>query len=63
MDKKTALQVISEAMNIAIAKGCFGLLEVSNIVKAVELLNSQPDVEFGEITTEEDFKAAREKEL
>jgi hypothetical protein len=46
MDSKTAKQVVSEALNIAIAKGCFGLIEVTNIVKAVEFLNSQPDVEF-----------------
>ncbi len=63
MDKKTALQIISEAMNIAIAKGCFGLIEVSNIVKAIEVLESQPDIEFGEVTEYQDLKAAREKEL
>ena len=62
MDNKTAKQIISEAMNIAIAKGCFGLVEVTNIVKAVEFLSNQPDVEFGEIT-DDDAKAAREKEL
>lgn len=62
MDNKTAKQIISEAMNIAIAKGCFGLVEVTNIVKAVEFLSNQPDVEFGDIT-HEDTKAAREKEL
>lgn len=62
MDNKTAKQIISEAMNIAIAKGCFGLVEVTNIVKAVEFLNDQPDVEFGEISYD-DIKSAREKEL
>ena len=62
MDNKTAKQIISEAMNIAIAKGCFGLVEVTNIVKAVEFLSNQPDLEFGEIT-DADAKAAREKEL
>jgi hypothetical protein len=46
MDNKTAKQIISEAMNVAIAKGCFGLIEVTNIVKAVEFLSNQPDVEF-----------------
>jgi hypothetical protein len=50
MDNKTAKQIISEAMNVAISKGCFGLIEVTNIVKAVEFLNNQPDVEFGDIT-------------
>jgi hypothetical protein len=52
MDNKTAKQIISEAMNVAIAKGCFGLIEVTNIVKAVEFLSNQPDVEFGAITKE-----------
>ena len=63
MDNKTAKQIISEAMNIAIAKGCFGLVEVTNIVKAVEFLNDQPDVESGEITDHMELKAIREKEL
>jgi hypothetical protein len=52
MNRKTAMQVINEAMNMAIAKGCFGLLEVTNIVKALDFLNNQPNVEFGEITEE-----------
>ena len=49
MNKNTALQIINEALNIAIAKGCFGLVEVTNIVKAVDLISAQPDIEFGEI--------------
>jgi hypothetical protein len=49
MDNKTAKQIISEALNVAIAKGCFGLIEVTNIVKALEFLNEQPDVEFKDI--------------
>ena len=52
MDNKTAKQIVSEAMNIAIAKGCFGLIEVTNIVKAVEFLSNQPDVEYGSVTQE-----------
>jgi len=50
MNNKTAKQIVNEALNIAISKGCFGLIEVSNIVKALDFLNDQPDVEFGEIT-------------
>jgi hypothetical protein len=50
MNRETAIQMVNEAMNIAISKGCFGLLEVSNIVKALDYLNEQPDVQFGEIT-------------
>ncbi len=53
MNQQQALQIVNEALNIAIAKGCFGLIEVTNIVKALEIVNSQPDIEFGEITTEE----------
>ena len=53
MDNKTAKQVVNEALNMAIAKGCFGLIEVTNIVKALEFLNNQPDVEFGEIDHQE----------
>ena len=53
MDNKTAKQVLKEALNIAIAKGCYGLLEVSNIVTALNVLDSQPDVEFGEIVSNE----------
>ena len=52
MDNKTAKQVMNEALNMAIAKGCFGLVEVTNIVKALEFLNNQPDVEFSAITEE-----------
>jgi hypothetical protein len=52
MDIKTSNQIIAEALNIAIAKGCFGLVEVSNIVKALEVINNMPDIEFGEVTEE-----------
>jgi hypothetical protein len=45
----TSKQIIAEALNIAISKGCFGLLEVQNIVKALEVLNEQPTIEFGEV--------------
>lgn len=53
MNNKTAKQIMNEALNIAITKGCFGLIEVTNIVKALEFLNDQPDVEFGEIDHQE----------
>jgi hypothetical protein len=53
MNNKTAKQIVNEALNIAISKGCFGLIEVSNIVKALDFLNEQPDVEFGEISQQE----------
>ena len=50
MKTETALQILKEALHIAISKGCFGLLETTNIVKAFEHLENQPNIEFGEIT-------------
>ena len=52
MESNTAKQVIAEALHIAIAKGCYGLLEVQNLVKALEVINNLNDIEFGEITEE-----------
>jgi len=49
MTPQLAKQIISEALNIAMTKGCYGLVETTNIVLAVQFINSQPDVEFGEI--------------
>jgi hypothetical protein len=63
MKKETAIQIINEAINIAIAKGCFGLVEVTNIVKAIEFLQAQPDIEFGEITEHQELKQIRETPL
>ena len=55
MDNKLAKQILTEALNIAISKGCFGLIEVTNIVKALEFLNEQPDVESGAVKNKEVF--------
>jgi hypothetical protein len=44
MELNTAKQVIAEALHIAIAKGCYGLVEVQNIVKALEVINEQAQV-------------------
>ena len=49
MDQITAKQIIKEAINVAISRGCFGLIEVKNIVSALDYLDSQPDIEFKEI--------------
>ena len=49
MTQENANQVIAEALHIAIAKGCYGLLEVQNIVKALEVINEMPAIEFGEV--------------
>ena len=44
MTQENAKQVITEALHIAIAKGCYGLIEVQNIVKALEVINEQAQV-------------------
>ena len=49
MKNEQAIQILKEALNIAIAKGCFGLIETTNIVKALEHLENQPSVEFGDV--------------
>jgi hypothetical protein len=53
MELNTAKQIISEALNIAIAKGCFGLIEVQNIVKALEKIDQAQDVQFDLISKTE----------
>jgi hypothetical protein len=50
METKNAIQILKEALNIAISKGCFGLIETTNIVKAIDHLDNQPDIQFGEIS-------------
>ena len=45
MKSEQAKQIISEALHIAIAKGCYGLVEVTNIVKALESIQSLPEIE------------------
>lgn len=53
MDNKLAIQVITEALNLAMTKGCFGLIENRNIVKALDVLNQEEQPKI-EILKEED---------
>lgn len=39
MNPTLATQVLIEAINVALLKGCFGLTEATNIVKAIECLS------------------------
>ena len=41
MTKELSIQIINEALNIAIQKGCFDLIAVTNIVSALTLLNNE----------------------
>jgi hypothetical protein len=49
MKPEQAIQIIKEAIHIAISKGCYGLVETTNIVKALEVLDNQPNIKFGAI--------------
>jgi hypothetical protein len=46
MDQNLANQIIIEALNVALIKGCFGLQEATNIVRAIDFFasanNTQP---------------------
>jgi hypothetical protein len=50
MEHSVALQITTEALNIAISKGCYNLIEVTNIVKALEELHKPPMIEFSNNT-------------
>ena len=45
MDKKLSIQIINEALNLAIQKGCYDLIAVTNIVNALTLLNNETNAE------------------
>ena len=53
MELKQAKEIVNQAINIAIQKGCFNLTEVQTIVKALEVLSEAPEVEFGPIESVE----------
>jgi hypothetical protein len=50
MELKQAKEILNQAINIAIQKGCFNLSEVEAIIPALTKINGLDDVEFGEIT-------------
>ena len=65
MNNKTAKQIVNEALNMAISKGCFGLVEVTNIVKALEILNGETEnnTEFSEVVDHQEANEIRETKL
>jgi len=50
MELKDAKQIITQAINAATLKGCYNIEDIRLIVQALDKINGQPDVEFGEIT-------------
>jgi len=65
MDNKTAKQIVNEALHIAIQKGSFGLVEVTNIVKALEILNGETEnnTEFSEVEDHQEANEIRDTKL
>lgn len=49
MELKDAKQIITQAINAATLKGCYNIEDIKLIVQALDKINNQPDVEFGEI--------------
>ena len=49
MELETAKQVLVEALDIAIKKGCYGLNEVNNIVKALDKILELDDITFEKV--------------
>ena len=41
MDKQLSIQIINEAIDLAIKKGCYNLIEVTNIVNALNFINNE----------------------
>jgi len=49
MNLDQAKQVINQAIDIAIQKGCFNLNDTTQIIQALQKINELDDVKFGEI--------------
>jgi hypothetical protein len=49
---KQATEIINQAINVAIQKGCYNLEETQSIIHALEKINGLDDIELGEVTEE-----------
>ena len=50
MELQNAKEIVNQAINVAIQKGCYNLEETQAIIHALEKINGLDDVQFGEIT-------------
>jgi len=50
MEIQNAKQILVEALDIAIKKGCYGLTETTNIVKALDKILELDDIKFEKVT-------------
>lgn len=51
MELKQAKEIVNQAIDVAVKKGCYSLIEMEAIIGALTKINGLDDVEFGEITT------------
>ena len=49
MELKQAKEIINQAINVAIQKGCYNLEETQAIIHGLEKINKLDDIELGEI--------------
>lgn len=49
MELKDAKQILNQAIDIAIQKGCFNLNDTAQIIQALQIINELDDVKFGKI--------------
>jgi hypothetical protein len=49
MELQNAKQILLEALDIAIKKGCYGLTETTNIVKALDKILELDDIKFEKV--------------
>jgi hypothetical protein len=52
MELQNAKQILLEALDIAIKKGCYGLTETATIVKALDKILELDDIKFEKVTEE-----------
>jgi len=50
MELNDAKQVINQAIDVAIQKGCYNLNDTAKIIEALSRINELDDVKFGKIT-------------
>jgi len=55
MDQNLANQILVEALNIALLKGCFGLQEATNIVRAIDFFSSTNNIQPSETPLPQNF--------
>ena len=51
MELKQAKEIVKNALNVSVQKGCFGIEDVAVIIEALKKIQDLQDIEVGKITT------------